>query len=481
MFGAPRSDEGWTQCKKHHELLHHGGVSVPSTLARALTTLHSPSDLSLSLSLSLVASSMRIQVDSLGLQTMQQVVDLADTGFADETAAAQVNDILVQALETMEKTQKTAGARAAITSVTAAIASKADIRPIQVRSDSGDMPTDGVMGCLTAANESTDAKNRGSSNIEQPGEPQELPWGGPGTRTGCMVKSPPSTVLELPGIKTALPTTRLFKGSARGAGRMTMTVDGPLDRSLPDPYFPRTSNRTEQTELCMAPSLVAPRSLRSVDVTVKLLVQTVSRRELHYHYRNTGTLHLEDILEPGTGRPTLPKIVSKSEASSAVNAESISGAVHSCTWEQLSVWCQAVVTDIELVLWIDTSRREASNRRALYYPGTMNQRDVRQFVHVVESTPAWGAVQACAWSGSIREETVSTEEHAAAVGSVATSSEDETDFEHAQNGAPDYGLKLIGAPWLDYAEQTIGVVMAAYRTLPAARTPAPPHRPRKWT
>jgi hypothetical protein len=114
----------------------------------------------------------------------------------------------------------------------------------------------------------------------------------------------------------------------------------------------------------------------------------------------------------------------------------------------------------------------------LYFPGAMNQRTAQRFVQVVESTPAWGEVQACAWSGRIRAERISTKAHAAAVSAVAKTSKDETDDEHMQDDAPDYGLKLVGAPWLDYAGQTIGVVMAAYRTLPAARTPAPPHRSR---
>lgn len=366
------------------------------------------------------------------------------------------------------------------------------IHPHLVLDDARDMSTDGHV--LADADDCTDPEASEipgkvlpetgssvlySSSIEHCGEPLELPWGGPGSKP--TLRTPPSTILQMIGLKANLPAKRLLKGSGQAAGRMTMTTDGPVDRSLPIPYL--RTNQNGQNAVVL-PSCAAPRLPRNIEVTVNLLMQTVGRRELHRHCNDIS--ESEDMLSTAVGHPMLPKIVSKKEmiftASSSdappTAADGTNDTIHSRTWEQLSVWCLTLVADIELVLWIDTASGGAGNQRMLYRPNAMKQRDAQEFIQVVESTSAWSETDWSASLGRVQAKSVSVKEHAAAVAKVATTNltNGEQVHKQAETATPDYELKLFGAPWLDYAGTTIGTVMAAHKKLPAAHIPAPPYR-----
>ena len=357
-------------------------------------------------------------------------------------------------------------------------------------------------------------------NQEEPrGDPKELPWGGPSASTSH--RAPPravasSPVLEMAGLKAVLPLQRVLKGSAQAAGRMTLCADGPFERSLLDPRL-HVDKIGQHASSCAASSTTARSLGGSVEVTVNLLVQTVSRRELHRRDKQAVS-----VLK--TGRPALPTIVSKSETSSVVvaapmaaeaEAPSLSASAAAAaaaggtaaaavgtrrvthhTWEQLSLWCLSLVTDIELVLWIDSGgSQEQQPMRVLYHPAAVqSQQQAEQFVQIVESTPAWSEVQQRARAGKSQAQTISKEVHAAAVAAVAkhkptqasssssaTENRDPKSKHQAktqrsaaavaaearklpqEQRAVTGGLGVLAFPWLDYAGNIIGIVGGAYR------------------
>ena len=113
----------------------------------------------------------------------------------------------------------------------------------------------------------------------------------------------------------------------------------------------------------------------NVQVIVNLLVQTLSRRELHRVKEAVDAVDGIGALLPTlrstaeTAKPKHPNNDKKNAAPSE-DANGASGASAAAaedveedllsrhTWEQLGVWCQSLAIDIGLVLWVDYSNQE---------------------------------------------------------------------------------------------------------------------------
>ena len=71
--------------------------------------------------LSRCLSSIQVQVDSLGLETMERIVDIFDAQLTDQAAAMEIYDTLSKVLVSLVSSNKTAGPKAAISAVRQAL------------------------------------------------------------------------------------------------------------------------------------------------------------------------------------------------------------------------------------------------------------------------------------------------------------------------------------------------------------------------
>ena len=159
-----------------------------------------------------------------------------------------------------------------------------------------------------------------------PGEPTEVSWS-PGAPRPQKPKER-SKVHALLNESADLPLQRLSRGTKR-TSCMTIHADGPV-RNLQFPTPPQDAAKR-------------PRG-HQVQETVNLLLQTLSRRELHRLKAAAVT-----SADNAAGLPKLPAIISKSERrqpaqGGGAQAGPGKGVCDSHTsWEQLNLWCGKLV------------------------------------------------------------------------------------------------------------------------------------------